>query len=72
MDFQQKKKTKKKKTRKNNNGSSLNCKNQQEALFKSLSNNQLTDSTSIFPQNALETFSYTPDEDKTFEAYDRR
>ena len=46
---------------------------QQEALFKSLSNNQPTDSTTIFTQNAmwnaLETFSYTPDEDKTFEAY---
>ena len=49
---------------------------QQEALFKSLSNNQPTDSTTIFTQNAvwnaLETFSYAPDEDKTFEAYYRR
>ena len=49
---------------------------QQEALFKSLSNNQPTDSTTIFTQsavwNALETFSYVPDEDKTFEAYYRR
>ena len=48
----------------------------QEALFKSLSNNQPTDSTTIFTQNAvwnaLKTFSYTPDEDKTFEAYYRR
>ena len=48
----------------------------QEALFKSLSNNQPTDSTTIFTQNAvwnaLETFSYAPDEDKTFEAYYRR
>ena len=49
---------------------------QQEALLKSLSNNQPTDSTTIFTQNAvwnaLETFSYAPDEDKTFEAYYRR
>ena len=49
---------------------------QQEALFKSLSYNQPTDSTSIFTQNtvwnALETFSYASDEDKTFEAYYRR
>ena len=49
---------------------------QQEALFKSLSNNQPTDSTTIFTQNAvwkaLETFSYAADEDKTFEAYYRR
>ena len=48
----------------------------QEALFKSLSNNQPTDSSTIFTQNAvwnaLETFSYAPDEDKTFEAYYRR
>ena len=46
---------------------------QQEALFKSLSNNQPTDSTTIFTQNAAwnarETFSYAPDEDKTFEEY---
>ena len=49
---------------------------QQEALFKSLSNNQPTDSTTIFTQNAvwnaLETFSSAPDEDKTFEAYYKR
>ena len=49
---------------------------QQETLFKSLSNNQPTYSTTIFSQNvvwnALETFSYAPDEDKTFEAYYRR
>ena len=49
---------------------------QQDALFKSLSNNQPTDSTIIFIQNAvwnaLETFSYALDEDKTFEAYYRR
>ena len=49
---------------------------QQEALFKSLSNNQPTDSTTIFTQkavwNALETFSYAPDENKTLETYYRR
>ena len=49
---------------------------QQEVLFKSLSNNKPTESTTIFTQNAvwnaLETFSYAPDEDKTFEAYKRR
>ena len=49
---------------------------QQEALLKSLSHNQPTDSTTILTQNAvwntLETFSYAPDEDKTFEAYYRR
>ena len=54
----------------------LELQKQQEALFKSLSNNQPTDSTTIFTQNAvwnaLETFSYAPDEDKTFEAYYRR
>ena len=48
----------------------------QEALFKNLSNNQPIDSTTIFSQNAvwnaLKTFSYAPDEDKTFEAYFRR
>ena len=48
----------------------------QEALFKSLINNQPTDSITIFTQNAVwnacETFSYAPDEDKTFEAYYRR
>ena len=47
-----------------------------QALLKSLSNNQPTDSTTIFTQNrvwnALETFSYAPDEDKTFEEYCRR
>ena len=41
----------------------------QEELFKSLSNNQPTDSTTIFTQNAvwkaLEIFPYAPDEDKT-------
>ncbi len=54
----------------------LELQKQQEALFKSLSNNQPTDSTTIFTQNAVwnafETFSYAPDEDKTFEAYYRR
>ena len=54
----------------------LELQKQQEALFKSLSDNQPTDSTTIFTQNAvwnaLETFSYAPDEDKTFEAYYRR
>ena len=49
---------------------------QQEAIFKSLSKNQPTDSTTIFTQNAvwnaLETFSYASEEDKTFEAYYRR
>ena len=54
----------------------LELQKQQGALFTSLSNNQPTDSTTIFTQNAvwnaLETFSYEPDEDKTFEAYYRR
>ena len=54
----------------------LELQEQQEALFKSLRNNQPTDRTTIFTQNAmwnaLETFSYPPDEDKTFEAYYRR
>ena len=54
----------------------LEVQKQQEALFKCLSNNQPTDSTTIFTQdavwNALETFSYAPDENKTFEAYYRR
>ena len=49
---------------------------QQEALFKSQRINQPIDSTTIFTQNAmwnaLETFPYAPDEDKTFEAYYRR
>ena len=49
---------------------------QQEALFKSLNNNQPTDCTTIFSQNAvwnaLETFSYAPVENKSFEAYYRR
>ena len=53
----------------------LELQKQQEALFKSLSNNQPTDSTTIFTQNSvwnsLETFSYAPDEDKTFDAYYR-
>ena len=53
----------------------LELQKQQEALFKSLSNNQPTDCTTIFTQNAvwnaLETFSYAPD-DKNFEAYYRR
>ena len=47
----------------------LELQKQQDALFKSLSNNQPTDSTTIFTQNALETFSYAPDKDKTFETY---
>ena len=38
---------------KNNNGSSLNCKNNKKSLFKSLSNNQPTDTTTIFTQNAV-------------------
>ena len=54
----------------------LELQKQQEALFKNLSNNQPTDSTAVFTQNtvwnAVETFIYTPDEDKTFEAYYRR
>ena len=60
------------KTRKNNNSSSLNYKNDKKHFFKSLSNNQPTDSSTIFTQNAvwnaLETFSYVPDEEKTYEA----
>ena len=54
----------------------LELQKQQEVLFKSLSNKQPTDSTTICTQNAvwnaLKTFSYAPDEDKTFEAYYRR
>ena len=54
----------------------LELQKQQEALFKSLSNNQPTDSTAVFTQNAMwnaiETFIYAPDEDKNFEAYYRR
>ena len=54
----------------------LELQKQQEALFKSLSNNQPTDSTSIFTQNAvwnaLETLSYASDEDKAIEVYYRR
>ena len=54
----------------------LKLQKQQEALFKSLRNNQPIDSTTIFTKNAvwnaLKTFSYAPDEDKTFEAYYRR
>ena len=48
----------------------------QEAFFKSLINNQPTDSTAVFTQNtvwnAVKTFIDAPDEDKTFEAYYRR
>ena len=62
--------------RKNNNGSSLNYKNNKKHFFKSLSNNQPTDSTAVFTQNAVwnavETFIYVPNADKTFEAYYRR
>ena len=51
-------------------------KKQREELFKSLSNNKPTNSTTILTQNAvwnaLETFSYAPDENKTFETYYRR
>ena len=54
----------------------LELQKQQEALFKSLSNNQPTDSTTIFNQNAMwnayETFFYEPYEDKTFVAYYKR
>ena len=54
----------------------LDLQKQQEAPFKRLSNNQPTDSTTIFSQNAvrnvLKTFSYAPDEDKTLEVYYRR
>ena len=54
----------------------LELQKQQEALFKSLSNNQPPDSSTILTQNAvwnaLETFSYAPDKDKTFESYYRR
>ena len=54
----------------------LELQKQPEALFKSLSNNQPIDSTTIFTQNAvwnvLETFSYAPDEEETLEAYYRR
>ena len=54
----------------------LELQKQQEALFKSLSNNQPTDSTTVFTQNAkwnaVETFIYALDEDKTFQAYYRR
>ena len=74
-----KKKNKQKKKKKNEEKQQwffLELQKQQEALFKSLSVNQPTDSTTIFTQNvvwnALETFSYAPDEDKTFEAYYRR
>ena len=53
----------------------LELQKQQEALFKSLSNNLPTDSTAVFTQNdawnAVEAFIYAPDEDKTFEAYYR-
>ena len=54
----------------------LELQKRQDVLFTSLSNNQPTDSTTIFTQNAvwnaLETFSYAPDEDKTFETYYKR
>ena len=54
----------------------LKLQKQQEALFQSLSNNQPTNSTTIFTPNAVwnavETFTYAPDEDKTFEAYYRK
>ena len=54
----------------------LELQKQQEALFKSPSNNQPTDSTTIFTQNAvwnaLKTFPYAPDEDKTFRVIYRR
>ena len=43
-------KEKEEKTRKNNNGSSLNYKNNKKHFFKSLSNNQPTDSTVVFTQ----------------------
>ena len=54
----------------------LELQKRQEALFNCRSNNQPTDSTTIFTQKAVwtavETFSYAPDQDKTFEAYYRR
>ena len=54
----------------------LELQKRQEALFKSLSNNNPTDNTTIFTQNAVwnavETFSCAPNEDKTFEVYYRR
>ena len=54
----------------------LEMQKQQEAHFKCRSNNQPSDSTIIFSQNAvwnaLKTFSYAADDDKTFEAYYRR
>ena len=54
----------------------LELQKQQEALFKSLSNNQPTEGTAVFTQNAVwnavKTFIYTPNEDKTFEEYYRR
>ena len=54
----------------------LELQKQEEALFKSLSNNQHIDSTAVFTQNAVwnavKTFIYAPDKDKTFEAYYRR
>ena len=61
------------KTRKNNDCSSLNCKNNKKHFFSSQSNNQRSDSTTIFTQNAmwiaLEKFSYALDENKSYEAY---
>ena len=72
----EKEKNKKKKNEEKQQRFFLEWQKPQEALFKSLSNNQPTDSTTIFSQNvvwnALETFSHAPDEDKTFEAYYRR
>ena len=54
----------------------LELQKQQEAHFKSLSNNQPTDSTAVFTQNAVwnevETFIYAPVEEKIFEVYNRR
>ena len=73
---QKKKKKKKKKNEEKQQRFFLELQKQQEALFNSLSNNQPTDSTTIFTQdavwNALEIFSYVPDEDKTFKSYYRR
>ena len=61
MESQQKKKKKKKKIREKTTTVLPWIAKQQEALFKSLSNNQPRDSTTIFTQNAvwntLETFS---------------
>ena len=76
MSLSNKKKKKKKKNQEKQERFFLELQKQQEALFKSLNNNQPTDRTTIFTQNAVwnayETFFYAPDEDKTFEAYYRR